>query len=361
VTSPTVSSSAPSATSRARASPAASRSGPLLACAPARCWRKGAKVGNFVEVKNAVLGEGAKANHLTYLGDARSARAPTSARARSPAITTATSSTRPMIGERAFIGSNSALIAPVKIGADAIVAAGSAVSRDVADGELRMVRGEQLVKPGWADRFHDAMKKKKAETRQVRHEIPRISGGCRCRASAFPTAKAFSLMCGIIGIVGKEQSRSGWSMASGAWNTAAMTAPGVCTVHDGELVRRRAEGKLNNLVIRTGPRSRARHCRHRPHPLGDPRRADRQPMPIRTRRRSGAGPQRHHRELQAAARSTDRAGPHVRKRDRYRVVAHLVSEQVEAGLSPRMRSRPCCRSCAAPSRWPSPSASIPIC
>ena len=67
-----------------------------------------------------------------------------------------------VIGPRAFIGSNSALIAPVKIGADAIVAAGSAVSRDVADGELRMVRAEQLVKPGWADRFHDTMKKKKA-------------------------------------------------------------------------------------------------------------------------------------------------------------------------------------------------------
>ena len=68
--------------------------------------------------------------------------------------------------ERAFIGSNSALIAPVRIGADAIVAAGSAVSRDVADGELRLVRAEQLVKPGWADRFHDAMKKKKAETKR---------------------------------------------------------------------------------------------------------------------------------------------------------------------------------------------------
>ena len=51
--------------------------------------------------------------------------------------------------------------APVKIGPDAIVAAGSAVTRDVAAGELRLVRGEQLVKPGWADRFHDAMKKRK--------------------------------------------------------------------------------------------------------------------------------------------------------------------------------------------------------
>jgi bifunctional UDP-N-acetylglucosamine pyrophosphorylase/glucosamine-1-phosphate N-acetyltransferase len=68
-----------------------------------------------------------------------------------------------VIGERAFIGSNSALVAPVSIGADAIVAAGSTVSRDVAAGELRMVRAEQLVKPGWADRFHDAMKRKKAD------------------------------------------------------------------------------------------------------------------------------------------------------------------------------------------------------
>ena len=67
-----------------------------------------------------------------------------------------------MIGPGAFIGSNSALVAPVTIGADAIVAAGSTVSRDVAPGELRMVRAEQLVKDGWADRFHDAMKKKKA-------------------------------------------------------------------------------------------------------------------------------------------------------------------------------------------------------
>src|SRR3546814_9416857 len=80
---------------------------------------------------------------------------------------------RTEIGERAFIGSNSALVAPVRIGADAIVAAGSAVTRDVADGELRRVRGEQLVKPGWADRFHDAMRKKKAaEKKQCATAIP---------------------------------------------------------------------------------------------------------------------------------------------------------------------------------------------
>ncbi|PZQ55917.1 MAG: bifunctional UDP-N-acetylglucosamine diphosphorylase/glucosamine-1-phosphate N-acetyltransferase GlmU [Novosphingobium pentaromativorans] len=137
--------------------------GPYARLRPGAVLRKGAKVGNFVEVKNAELGEGAKANHLTYVGDAS-----VGAKANLGAGTITCNydgyfKHRTVIGERAFIGSNSALVAPVKIGADAIVAAGSTVTRDVADGELRLVRGEQLVKPGWADRFHDAMKKKKAE------------------------------------------------------------------------------------------------------------------------------------------------------------------------------------------------------
>ena len=137
--------------------------GPYARLRPGAVLRKGSKVGNFVEVKNAELGEGAKANHLTYVGDAT-----VGAKANLGAGTITCNydgyfKHRTVIGERAFIGSNSALVAPVKIGADAIVAAGSTVTRDVADGELRLVRGEQLVKPGWADRFHDAMKKKKAE------------------------------------------------------------------------------------------------------------------------------------------------------------------------------------------------------
>lgn len=137
--------------------------GPYARLRPGAVLRRGSKVGNFVEVKNAELGEGAKANHLTYVGDAT-----VGAKANLGAGTITCNydgyfKHRTVIGERAFIGSNSALVAPVKIGADAIVAAGSTVTRDVADGELRLVRGEQLVKPGWADRFHDAMKKKKAE------------------------------------------------------------------------------------------------------------------------------------------------------------------------------------------------------
>ena len=135
--------------------------GPFARLRPGTVLEEKAKIGNFVEVKKARFGKGAKANHLSYIGDAD-----VGAKANIGAGTITCNydgyfKYQTVIGEGAFIGSNSALIAPVKIGRDAIVAAGSAVSRDVADGELRMVRAEQLVKPGWADRFHDAMRKKK--------------------------------------------------------------------------------------------------------------------------------------------------------------------------------------------------------
>jgi bifunctional UDP-N-acetylglucosamine pyrophosphorylase / glucosamine-1-phosphate N-acetyltransferase len=135
--------------------------GPFARLRPGAVLEKKAKVGNFVEMKKARLGEGAKANHLSYIGDAD-----VGARANIGAGTITCNydgyfKYHTVIGEGAFIGSNSALIAPVKIGREAIVAAGSAVTKDVAAGELRLVRAEQSAKPGWADRFHDAMRKKK--------------------------------------------------------------------------------------------------------------------------------------------------------------------------------------------------------
>ena len=136
--------------------------GPFARLRPGAVLEENAFVGNFVEMKKATLGPGAKASHLTYLGDAIVGE---NANIGAGTITCNYDGYfkyKTEIGPRAFIGSNSSLIAPVRIGADAIVAAGSAVSRDVGDGDLRMVRGEQIVKPGWADRFHDAMKKKKA-------------------------------------------------------------------------------------------------------------------------------------------------------------------------------------------------------
>ena len=137
--------------------------GPFARLRPGAVLSERAKVGNFVEMKKAVLGPRAKANHLSYLGDAEIGAGANIGAGTITGNYDGYFKHKTVIGARAFIGSNSALIAPVKIGADAIVAAGSAVSRDVADGELRLVRAEQLVKPGWADRFHDAMKRKKAD------------------------------------------------------------------------------------------------------------------------------------------------------------------------------------------------------
>ena len=141
--------------------------GPFARLRPGTVLGDKVKIGNFVETKKAVLGAGAKASHLTYLGDATVGAGANIGAGTITCNYDGYFKYRTEIGERAFIGSNSALVAPVKIGADAIVAAGSAVTRDVADGELRLVRGEQLVKPGWADRFHDTMRKKKAAEKKI--------------------------------------------------------------------------------------------------------------------------------------------------------------------------------------------------
>ncbi len=137
--------------------------GPYARLRPGTVLEENVKIGNFVEVKQSVLGKGAKASHLSYIGDAEVGAGANIGAGTITCNYDGYFKHKTVIGARAFIGSNASLIAPVKIGADAIVGASSAVSRDVADGELRLVRAEQMVKPGWADRFHDAMKKKKAE------------------------------------------------------------------------------------------------------------------------------------------------------------------------------------------------------
>ncbi|TFI59194.1 bifunctional UDP-N-acetylglucosamine diphosphorylase/glucosamine-1-phosphate N-acetyltransferase GlmU [Sphingomonas parva] len=135
--------------------------GPYARLRPGAEIGEKAKVGNFVEVKKARLGRGAKANHLSYIGDAE-----VGARANIGAGTITCNydgffKYRTVIGEEAFIGSNSALVAPVAIGAGAIVGAGSVVTGDVEAGALALARGTQQVKPGWAARFRAAMSSKK--------------------------------------------------------------------------------------------------------------------------------------------------------------------------------------------------------
>ena len=120
-----------------------------------------AKVGNFVEIKKSKLGEGAKANHLTYLGDAEVGAGANVGAGTITCNYDGFLKYRTQIGAGAFIGSNSALVAPVVIGAGAIVAAGSVVTQDVPADALALARGRQAVKPGWAAKFRALMAAKK--------------------------------------------------------------------------------------------------------------------------------------------------------------------------------------------------------
>ena len=142
------------------------QAGPFARLRPGARLEENSFIGNFVEMKKATLGPGAKASHLSYIGDATVGKDANIGAGTITCNYDGYFKYQTVIGERAFIGSNSALIAPVTIGDDAIVAAGSVGSRDVGAGDLRMVRAEQLVKQGWADRFHDAMKKKKAAAKK---------------------------------------------------------------------------------------------------------------------------------------------------------------------------------------------------
>jgi bifunctional UDP-N-acetylglucosamine pyrophosphorylase / glucosamine-1-phosphate N-acetyltransferase len=107
-----------------------------------------AHVGNFVEIKAALLGEGAKANHLSYLGDAVVGAGANIGAGTITCNYDGVSKHRTEIGADAFIGSDTALVAPVRVGARALVAAGSVVTEDVPDDAMALARGRQVNKPG---------------------------------------------------------------------------------------------------------------------------------------------------------------------------------------------------------------------
>ncbi|NNC72743.1 MAG: bifunctional UDP-N-acetylglucosamine diphosphorylase/glucosamine-1-phosphate N-acetyltransferase GlmU [Sphingomonadaceae bacterium] len=136
--------------------------GPYARLRPGAVMEKGAKIGNFVEMKKATLGEGAKASHLTYLGDATVGAGANIGAGTITCNYDGYFKYQTVIGAGAFIGSNSALVAPVKIGDGAIIGAGSVVTKDVEADALALARGEQSAKPGWAKKFRDAMSRKKA-------------------------------------------------------------------------------------------------------------------------------------------------------------------------------------------------------
>ena len=123
--------------------------GPFARIRPGTTLAPGARVGNFVETKNASLGEDSKANHLAYVGDAQVGKRVNIGAGVITCNYDGANKHQTVIGDDAFIGSNSALVAPVTVGEGATVGAGSAVSRDVPSGQLALTRAEQKVRDGW--------------------------------------------------------------------------------------------------------------------------------------------------------------------------------------------------------------------
>ena len=126
--------------------------GPYARLRPGAVIGPQARVGNFVEVKNATLGDGAKANHLSYIGDATIGAAANIGAGTITCNYDGYGKFHTDIGAGAFIGSNSTLMAPLNIGAGAFVAGGSAISKDVPADALAVGRGRQATKDGWAAR-----------------------------------------------------------------------------------------------------------------------------------------------------------------------------------------------------------------
>lgn len=137
--------------------------GPFARLRPGSVLGEKSKIGNFVEMKKTVLGAGAKASHLTYLGDTSVGAGANIGAGTITCNYDGFFKYQTVIGEGAFIGSNSALVAPVSIGAGAIVGAGSVITGDVDGDALALARGTQEAKPGWAKRFREVMTARKAD------------------------------------------------------------------------------------------------------------------------------------------------------------------------------------------------------
>ncbi len=138
------------------------RVGPFARLRPGAKLAANVHVGNFVEVKNLEMGEGAKANHLAYLGDGK-----VGAKANIGAGTIFCNydgffKHQTNVGAGAFVGSNCSLVAPVRIGESAYIGSGSVITKDVAAGSLALERSPQEERPGWAEKFAIMMRKRKA-------------------------------------------------------------------------------------------------------------------------------------------------------------------------------------------------------
>jgi bifunctional UDP-N-acetylglucosamine pyrophosphorylase/glucosamine-1-phosphate N-acetyltransferase len=142
--------------------------GPYARLRPEARLDKGAKVGNFVEVKKSTLGEGAKANHLAYIGDAEVGAGSNIGAGTITCNYDGAAKHKTTLGEGVFVGSNSTLVAPLNLAKGVYVAAGSTVSRDVPEDALAVARARQENKEGYAARIRERNARRKAEQKAAK-------------------------------------------------------------------------------------------------------------------------------------------------------------------------------------------------
>jgi bifunctional UDP-N-acetylglucosamine pyrophosphorylase/glucosamine-1-phosphate N-acetyltransferase len=135
------------------------RCGPYANLRPGALVGVQAKIGNFVELKNASLGTKASVSHLSYIGDGSVGDGANIGAGTIFCNYDGIDKHRTEVGDGAFVGSNTTLVAPVKIGEGAIVAAGSVITSDVPENALALGRSRQEVKEAWASKWRDKKKK----------------------------------------------------------------------------------------------------------------------------------------------------------------------------------------------------------
>jgi bifunctional UDP-N-acetylglucosamine pyrophosphorylase/glucosamine-1-phosphate N-acetyltransferase len=137
--------------------------GPYARLRPGSELAEDTRIGNFVEVKQARIGEGAKVNHLSYIGDAEIGRDSNIGAGTITCNYDGVMKHETRIGDRVFIGSDTMLVAPVSVGDDAMTGSGSVITRDVAPGALAIGRAQQVEKPGLARKLRNMLRAKKAQ------------------------------------------------------------------------------------------------------------------------------------------------------------------------------------------------------
>lgn len=142
--------------------------GPYARLRPGTELAEDVKIGNFVETKNAIIDEGAKVNHLSYVGDAQVGEKSNLGAGTITCNYDGVMKHKTTIGKNAFIGSNTMLVAPVTVGDEAMTGSGSVITSDVEDGALALARAKQVNKPNMARKLFEMLKSKKAKLANVK-------------------------------------------------------------------------------------------------------------------------------------------------------------------------------------------------